>query len=102
MEKCYTLQVRALRVDYHVYFGAIGNVLYERCGASMTQPRQQSMKVRAKGIEPIYEVRLVLFCYVTPSIVHSSKLDFLIISKYTLLMLMLFPLLRISPPCCFV
>ena len=63
-----------MRVDYHVYFGATGNILYIRCGASMTQHRQQSMKVRAKGIDPIYDVRLVLFCYVTPGIIHSSKL----------------------------
>ena len=89
-------------MDYHVYFGATGNILYIRCGASMTQHRQQSMKVRAEGIDPTYGVRLVLFCYVTPGIIHSSKLDFLIISKYTLLLLMHFPLLGIPPPCCFV
>ena len=35
-------------------FQAIGNILLQRCRASVTKHRKQSTKVRAKGIDPIW------------------------------------------------
>ena len=35
-------------------FQAIGNIILQRCRASMTKHRQQSTKVRAKGIHPMW------------------------------------------------
>ena len=48
------LKIRALRVGYHVYFRLEAAFFYKRCRASMTKHRQQSTRVRAKGIDSIW------------------------------------------------
>ena len=46
------LKVRALRKSSPVYFRLQATFFDKRCRASMTQHRQQSTRVRAKGIDP--------------------------------------------------
>ena len=44
-----SLKARALKMDYQV-----GNILLLRCKSSMTKHRQESTKVRTKGIDSIW------------------------------------------------
>ena len=61
MEKCYTFKGQSLENGLSCIFQAIGNIL-QRCRASMTKHRQQSTRVRAKGIDLIWN-HIVLLCY---------------------------------------
>ena len=48
------LKGRALRVSYPVYFRLEGTLFYKRCRVSITKYRQQSRRVKAKLIDPIW------------------------------------------------
>ena len=48
------LKIRALRMGYHVYFTLQAIFRLQRCRACMTKHRQQSTRVKAKGIDPIW------------------------------------------------
>ena len=48
------LNVTALRMGYPVYFIPQATFLYKRCRACTTNHRQQRTKVRAKGIDAIW------------------------------------------------
>ena len=48
------LKVRALSMGYHVYFRLEATFFYKRCRASMTKHRQQSTRLRAKGIDAMW------------------------------------------------
>ena len=51
MEKCYTYNGQNLESGLLCVFQAPGNILFQRCKASMTQHRLQSTRVRAKGTD---------------------------------------------------
>ena len=55
------LKVRALRMDHPVYFRLHTTFFCKRYRASMTQHRQQSTQVSAKGVDPVW--RQGLLCY---------------------------------------
>ena len=55
-EKCYTFKGQggqSLEDGLSCSFQVTGNTVLRRCRASMIRRRQQSAKVRAKGIDPI-------------------------------------------------
>ena len=52
-EKCYTFKYQNLENRLSCIFQALGNILLQRYRASMTKHRQQSTKVKAKGIDLI-------------------------------------------------
>lgn len=54
MGKCYALKGQSLENGLSCVFQAIGSILLQRCTASMSKHRQQSTKVRTKGIDPIW------------------------------------------------
>ena len=58
MEKCYTFKGQALDAEpwerILCIFQAVGDIPLQRCRASRTKQRQQSTKVRAKGIDPTW------------------------------------------------
>ena len=54
MGKCYALKGQSLENGLSCVFQTIGSILLQRCTASMSKHRQQSTKVRTKGIDPIW------------------------------------------------
>ena len=58
LEKCYTFQSSSLENRSSCIFQAIFNILSQRCRVRMTKHRQQSTRVRTKGID----VRFILLC----------------------------------------
>ena len=53
MEKCYTFKGQSLENGLYCTFQAIDNTLSQKCRASNTKHRQQSIRIRAKGIDPM-------------------------------------------------
>ena len=54
MVKCYTFKGQSLGNGLSCIFQALGNIFLVRFRASMTKHRQQSTRVRAEGIDPIW------------------------------------------------
>ena len=54
MRKGYTFQGQSPEHRLPCIFQATGNILLQRCRASMTKPRPQSTRVRAKAIYPTW------------------------------------------------
>ena len=54
MEKCYIFKGQSLENELSSIFQALGNILSQRCRASMAKHRQQSTGVSAKGIDPMW------------------------------------------------
>ena len=54
MEKCYIFKGQSLESGLSSIFQALGNILSQRYRASMTKHKQQSTRVRAKGIDPTW------------------------------------------------
>ena len=54
MEKCYIFKGQSPENGLSSIFQALGDILSQRNRASMTKHRQQSTRVRAKGIDPMW------------------------------------------------
>ena len=54
MGKCYTFKGQSLENGLYCTFQAKGNILSQKCRASDTKHRQQSARIRAKGIDPMW------------------------------------------------
>ena len=54
MGKCYAFKGQSLENRRSCVFQAIGGVLLQRCAATMSKHRKHSTKVRAKGIDPVW------------------------------------------------
>ena len=52
--KCYTFKGQRLEKGLYCIFQATGNIVLQRCRASMTKHRQQSTRVRNKGTDPLW------------------------------------------------
>ena len=54
MENYYTFKGQSPENDVSYIFQALGNILLQKCRASMTKLRQQSTGIRAKETDPIW------------------------------------------------
>ena len=53
--KCYTFKGQSLEKGLSCIFQAINNILLQRCRASRSEHKQQSTRVRAQGIDAIWD-----------------------------------------------
>ena len=80
MEKCYTFKDQSLENGLSGMFQARGNILLQKvCRVSMTKHRQQSRRVRGKGINSTWSQAC---SSVTPSLLEDQELHFILSSVY--------------------